>query len=68
MTKLQSLYTIKNVDGHIEIFDFFNRFICSGDNEQDAMEGFDEAYEALERRIASKRGRAFSFFDEAELQ
>lgn len=41
---------IKNVGQHVEIFDFYNRFICSGDNEEDAMEGYNEVMESLRLR------------------
>lgn len=44
MTSNRQIYTIKTIEDHVEIFDFFNRFICSGDNEQDAIEGLEELY------------------------
>lgn len=32
--------SLVRVKEHIEIYDFYNNFICSGDNESDAMEGY----------------------------
>lgn len=40
MDKLLNNHFIKRVHGHVEILDFHNKFICSGDNEKDAMEGY----------------------------
>ena len=33
---------IKTVMGHVEIYDLQNRFLCSGDDECDALEGYME--------------------------
>lgn len=46
MTSFKTGLRFKNVNGHVEIFDFFNRFICSGDDEEDALEGLQELLES----------------------
>lgn len=53
MEKLSSIHFIKKVNGHVEIFDFYNKFICSGDNEDDAMEGYYDLMKSTNRNPIS---------------